>query len=117
REMGEPEKMLPPAGRPAPPHLVAPLGVAPEGFLAEDVLAGFGSRDRRFGMDVIRPAVVEEPDLRVGDELAPVRRPALVAVALRGLCDGLFVPPGDRDQPRRERARPGPPPDLPTAVP
>jgi hypothetical protein len=55
---------------------------------------------------VVRPQVVEEPDLRVRDEFLPACRPAVEAVAFRGLRDRLLVSAGDRHEPRPERRRP-----------
>ena len=63
------------------PDLVALGGVAAERLLAEDVLARLRGRDRRLGMERVRAAVVEEADRGVGDDVLPVGRPALVAVA------------------------------------
>ena len=65
------------------PDVVALVGVAAERLLAEDVLAGLGGGDRRLGVERVGAAVVEEPDRRVGDDVVPVGRPALVAVARR----------------------------------
>ena len=72
--------------RDALPDVVALVGVAAERLLADDVLAGLGGGDRRLGVERVRAAVVEEPDRRVADDVAPVGRPALVAVALRRLA-------------------------------
>src|SRR5439155_3162807 len=47
----EPAQMLDAVGGNAAPNLVALLGRAPERLLAEDVLARFGSGDRRLGME------------------------------------------------------------------
>ena len=91
----------------ARPDLVRLVGVAAERLLAEDVLAGLGRRDRRLGVHGVRSAVVEEADRRVGHDVAPVGRPALVAVAVGGLGDRRLVAAGDRDQPGQERRRPG----------
>ena len=98
------------------PDLVALVGVAPERLLADDVLARLRGGDRRLGVDGVRPAVVEQADRRVGDDVVPVGRPALVAVPLGGGSHGLLVPAGDRDQPRPERRRPGHVGDLPERV-
>src|SRR4029077_33228 len=79
----------------------------PERLFAEDVLAGFGGGDRRLGMERVRAAVVEQPDLLVSDDVVPVGRPPLVAIPERRLRDRILVPPGDRDEPWHERGRPG----------
>ena len=94
-------------GGDAAPDLEALVRVAAERLLAYDVLSRLGGRDRRLRVQVVRAEVVEEADLRVGDELPPVARPALEAVAGRGLPHRLLVPARDRDEPRAERRRPG----------
>ena len=71
-----------------------------------------GGRDRRLRVHGVRAAVVEEADRRVGDDVAPVGRPALVAVARRGLGDRGLVAAGDRDQAGPKRRRPGDVPDV-----
>ena len=85
------------------PDLVALRRVAAERLLAEDVLARLGGRDRRLGVERVRAAVVEEGDPRIGDEVVPVGRPALVAEAGRRVRDRLLVAPRDRDQARLQR--------------
>ena len=99
-------EMLDAGRRDPPPDLVALVGVAPERLLADHVLSRFGRGDRRLGVQRVRAAVVEEPDPLVGDELAPVGRRVLVAVALRRLADRLLVAARDADEPRLERRRP-----------
>ena len=99
--------MLDAGRRHARPDLVCLVGVAAERLLAEHVLAGLGRRDRRLGVHDVRAAVVEEADRRVGDDVAPVGRPALVAVPVGGVGDRGLVPAGDGDEPRQERRRPG----------
>jgi hypothetical protein len=64
----------------AAPDLVTLAGRAPQGLLAEDVLSGLGRGDRRLRVERVRPTVVEQSDLRVGDEVMPVGVEALVAV-------------------------------------
>ena len=81
--------------RHALPDLVALVGVAAERLLAEHVLARLGRGDRRLGVQRVGAAVVEQADRRVGDEVAPVGRPALVAEL-----------GGDRPRPRPRSARP-----------
>ena len=98
------------------PDLVALVGVAPERLLADDVLSRLRCGDRRLPVDGVRPAVVEQGDTGVGDEVVPVGRPALVAVPLGGGSHGLLVPAGNRDQPGTERRRPGHVGDLPERV-
>ena len=91
----------------ARPDRVGLVGGAAERLLAEDVLAGLGGGDRRLGVQRVRAAVVEEADRRVGDDVAPVGRPALVAVPRRGVGDRRLVAAGDGDEPRLQRRRPG----------
>ena len=79
----------------APPDLVALVGGATERLLADHVLARLGGGDRRLGVEVVRAAVVEELDLRVGDELAPVGDVTLEAEA---------SPPPRRPPPRSRPA-------------
>ena len=98
------------------PDLVALGSVPAERLLANDVLAGLRRGDRRARVQVVGPDVVEEADGRVGHELLPVGRPALVAVARGCLRDRLFVSPCDRDEPRAQRRRPGHVADLPERV-
>ena len=71
------------------PDVVALVRVAPKRLLAHDVLAGLGGENRRLGVQVVRAEIVEETDPWVGDQLSPVARPALEAVASRGLRDRL----------------------------
>ncbi len=47
------------------PRLVGLGGVAPQRLLADHVLARLGGRDRRLGVQVVRPRVVEQLDPRV----------------------------------------------------
>ena len=54
------------------PDLVALVGVPAERLLADDVLARLGGGDRRLGVEGVRAEVVEEPDLRIGDDVLPV---------------------------------------------
>ena len=98
------------------PDLVALVRVAAERLLADDVLPRLGGGDRRLGVERVRAEVVEQPDRRIGHELLPVRRPALEAVAVGRLAHGRLVPPGDRDEPRPQRRRPGHVVDLAEAV-
>ena len=93
----EPAEMLDAGRGDAAPDVMALVGRAPERFLAEDVLAGFGGGDRRLCMERVRAAVVEEADSLVRDDVVPVGRPPLVAVAPGRLCDGLL------DSARRSR--------------
>ncbi len=103
----EAAKMLDPRRRHSRPDLVRLVRVAAERLLAEDMLAGLGSRDRRLGMNGVWPAVVEQADCRVGDEVAPVGRPALISEPLGGGRDRGLVPAGEGDEPRHEWRRPG----------
>ena len=109
-------QVLDPGRRDALPDLEALLGGASERLLAHDVLARLGGEDRGLGVERVRAEVVEESDLRVGDDVPPVRRPALEAVPARCLADGVLVAAGDGDQPRHERRRPRHVSDLPEAV-
>ena len=85
------------------PDLVALVRVAAERLLAEDVLARLGRRDRRLGVQRVGAAVVEQADRRVGDEVAPVGRPALVAELGGDRRDRVLVASGHRDEPRLQR--------------
>ena len=99
----EAAQVLDAGGGDALPDLVALVRVAAERLLAEDVLARLRRRDRRLGVERVRAAVVEERDARIGHEVVPVGRPALVAEALGHRGDGLLVAPGDADELRPER--------------
>ena len=88
------------------PDLVALIRRPAERLLAEDVLAGLGRGDRRLGVEVVRPRVVEELHGGVGDELVPVGHEALEPVARRCGPDGGLVAARHRDQARHERRRP-----------
>ena len=72
-----------------PPHRVRFLGVQSERLLAEDVLAVPRGLDRRLGVEVVRPAVVEELDALVGHLLAPVRDASAQPCEPAGLLDLL----------------------------
>jgi hypothetical protein len=89
------------------PELVALVRRARQRLLAKDVLARLGGQRRRLGVKGVRAAVVEQADLLVEYEVVPVGRPALVAVAACGRLDLALRAPGDRDQARHERRRPG----------
>src|SRR5262249_38799812 len=102
----EAAEMLDAGGGDARPDVVRLVRGPAERLLAEDVLAGLGGGDRRLGVQRGRAAVVEQADALVRYDVAPVGRPALEAVALRGRGDGLLVPSGDRDEPGHERRRP-----------
>ncbi len=102
--------------RDALPDLVALVGRARQRLLADDVLAGLGRRDRRLCVQVVRPAVVEEPDLAIRKQLVPVGRVALEAVAARRLRHRLLRPPGDGDEPWQQGWRPRHVRDLPVGV-
>ena len=105
------------AGRLHPlPGLVALVGVAAQRLLADHVLAGLGGGDRRLGVQVVGPGVVEQPDALVGDERAPVGHVVGEAVAARGLGHRLLVAPRDRHQLGRERRRPRHVGQLPVGV-
>ena len=99
-------EVLDPCGGDPLPDVVALVGVAAERLLAENVLARLGGGDRGLGMKRVRAPVVEQPDRRVADDVAPVGRPPLVAVPLRRTCHRSLVPAGDRDEPRHQRRRP-----------
>ena len=87
--------------------LVALLRGPAERLLAEDVLAGLRRGDRRLGVQVVRPRVVEQLDVGIGDELVPVGHEALEAVAGSRGANRTLVSSRDRDQPWHERRRPG----------
>jgi len=55
---------------------------------------------------MVRAPVVEELDPLVTDEVAPVGRRALEAVAASSGGHGLLVPAGEGDQPRAQRRGP-----------
>ena len=88
------------------PDLVRLRRVPAERLLADDVLPGLGRGDRRLRVQVVRAAVVEQSDLGVADELAPVGHVSLEAVAPRRLAHRSLVTAGDRHEPRLERRRP-----------
>src|SRR5919198_1204357 len=85
------------------PHRERLVGVEAERLLAEHVLAGLRSGDRRLGVHDVRAAVVVKLDPLVGDLLAPVGDGGAPAVAPRRLLRGLAVPPGERDELGHER--------------
>ncbi len=89
------------------PDVVRLGGVAAERLLADDVLAGLGGGHRRLGVQRVRAGVVEQLDLGVGDQLAPVADVALEPELPRGLGHGLLVAARDGHQPRPQRRRPG----------
>jgi hypothetical protein len=80
-------------GRDAAPDLMRLVGVATERFLADDMLTRLGRGDRRLGGEVVRPAVVEELDVVIGDELAPVRNGSLESVPRSGRTDSRLSRP------------------------
>ena len=98
------------------PDLVALVRVTSERLLADDVLARLRRRDRRLGVQRVRPTVVEQSDPLVRDEIAPVGGRVLPAVATRRLADCLLVAARDPDQLGLERRRPGDVGDLPERV-
>src|SRR5438552_18995640 len=67
-------------------------------------------------MERVRPSVVEEADALVGDELAPVGRRVLVAVARGRFADRLLVASRDADELGYERRWPRHVRDLPERV-
>jgi len=67
------------------------------------VLAGLRRGDARLGVHGVGPAVVEQPDPLVGDQLAPVGRMALEAEPLGRRGHPLLGAAGERDEARRER--------------
>jgi hypothetical protein len=91
----------------AVPGLVGLLGVAPERLLADHVLAGLGGGDRRLGVQVVRPRIVEQLQAVVLHELVPVRHVALEPEAARRLGHGLLVATGDRHELGHVRRRKG----------
>src|SRR3954462_10455811 len=88
---------LTPGARPrhALPGVVALRGVAPQRLLADDVLARLRGGDRRLGVQVVGPRVVEQADALVLEQRVPVGHMAGEAVASSGLGHGLLVAPGD----------------------
>ena len=85
-------------GLDALPGLVRLGRVAPQRLLADHVLARLGGGDRRLGVQVVRPGVVEQLHAVVGHERAPVGDVLGEAVAARGLGHRLLVAAGDRDR-------------------
>ena len=75
---------------------------AGERLLAGDVLAGLERGDRLLGVDVVRCADVDEPDVIGRDRRVPVGRVVLPAPALGELSELIFVAGDDRVH-RRER--------------
>jgi hypothetical protein len=63
------------------PDLVALVRGHPERLLADDVLAGLGRGYRRLGVQAVGCDVVEQLDALVRDQLAPVGRVVVEAVA------------------------------------
>jgi hypothetical protein len=75
----------------------APCIVGGEGhrLLANHMLPIAQRGDRRLGMHVVRGAIVEELDVRIGDQFFPARVVAVIPVALGRLSHARFGPPGD----------------------
>ena len=93
-------------GRDPLPDLVALVRRSRQWLLADDVLSRLRRSDRRLGVEVVRPGVVEELHVSVRDQLAPVGRVALEPVPSRRLRDGFLRAPRDGHEPRHERRRP-----------
>src|SRR5919197_135314 len=85
------------------PHLVRLVGRQPERLLADDVLARARGRDRRLGVDRVRPTVVEQRHAVVGDLLSPVRDGLAPAPLLAGAFDTVPASSRDRHELRAER--------------
>ena len=64
-------------------HAAGVVQGAREGLLTRHMLAGGKSGDRNFRMDVVGGAVVDQADLRVGDQVLPLIAAALPTPALR----------------------------------
>ena len=105
-------------GRGGGPDRMALGGGAAERLLAEHVLAGRERGERRLDVQVVGADVVEQVDLGIRDQVAPVGRRALEAVAVgrRGGALGVVAGQGDeasaasswrqgRRTPRRPRGR------------
>ena len=86
------------------PDLVALVRVPAERLLANHVLACLGRSDRRLRVQRVGPAVVEEADPLVRDQIPPLGGRVLPAVAARGLTDGVLVAACDPDQLRLRAA-------------
>ncbi len=74
-----------------------PLGVREvrrERFLTEDGYARLQRRDGRFGVDEVRPEVVEH--VHLVDDFLPVRTRVFESETVRGLGKRLLVPPDER---------------------
>ncbi len=63
------------------------------GFSQITCLPRLGGRDRRLGVEVVRPGVVERADPVVGDDLLPVRDVAVEPVPAGGARHGLRCDP------------------------
>ena len=84
----------------------ARFGGAPsEWFFTQHVLASSGRGDARLGMRVVGSAVVQELDVRVGNQLPPVCVRALVAEASRCRADRFGISSGDRREDGYRRGR------------
>jgi hypothetical protein len=79
------------------------VGVAPQRLLADHVLAGLRGRDRRLGVQVVGPAVVDQVDLRVGHQLPPIEHRPLEPETLSGGLRPRGITTADRQQPGRRR--------------
>ena len=98
------------------PDVVALVCGSTQGLLAEDMLARLCGGDRRLRVEGVRASVVEEADRRVGDDVSPVCRPALVAVSLRCPGDRVGVASRNRHEARDEGRWPRHVRDLPEGV-
>ena len=89
------------------PHRVGLVGRAAERLLADHGLARLGGGHDNLGVQAVRPARVDQADAQVAEQVAPVGVGLLEAVAVCGGGNGRLVAPGDGNEPRPERRRPG----------
>src|SRR5688572_7885758 len=79
-------------------HLVAFFQIERHRFFAEDVLSRFGRRDRLLAMEKDGRRNVDGIDLRIGDQLTPVRKPFLRRKLFSKLCSEFSFGTTDRDK-------------------
>ena len=80
-------------------HLAALFNIHRQRFFAENVFARLGRSNRDLGMGIIRRIDIDDIDLGIGNNIAPVRGSMIPSVLLAGLLDSGSVPATDRVQP------------------